>query len=591
MSKAAEPLPQGFQPASAGPDAPAPVAFVAGDSASTEAMARLKAAVAELKSVGVRPLLDQSMAALRRNDWLQAGQWAIKALEVDETNGVGWWLLAIAREKAGDFRGAISCFEAALKLLPEHRALANDLGRLAFRLKMPEMAEKLFAHFLLHQPGHPEGTNNLACALRDQRRFAEAIEVIRPVLYANPGEALLWNTLGTVMNEQGEVDQSLTFYDEALRLDPAMATARYNRGNARLSTGDPAGALEDVETALTRSGPAELPMMRLARALALLASGRLDEAWEDYEVRLDPGFPNVTRFMIDRPRWAPEAEVAGRRVLVVGEQGLGDEIMFGSMLPDLAAEIGAEGALVLAVEPRLVPLFQRSFPEAEVGAHATYKVDGHTVRFAPAAGDLAEIDLWTPMACLARRYRREPEAFGRTPSFLKADPERVAHWKRELAALGDGPKIGLLWKSLQMTSSRSRFFSPFEQWGAVLATPGCVFVNLQYGECGEELEQARAAGTPIWSPPGLDLKNDLDEVAALACALDLTLGPPNATSNIAAACGAPAWVISTPGAWPRLGSDHMPWYPAMRVFTPASLSDWGPVMADVSAALRGHFGL
>ena len=98
-------------------------------------------------------------------------------------------------------------------------------------------------------------------------------------------------------------------------------------------------------------------------------------------------------------------------------------------------------------------------------------------------------------------------------------------------------------------------------------------------------EARRELGVDIWTPPGIDLKNDLDDIAALSCALDLTLGFANATSNIAAACGAATWIISVPGAWTRLGTDRMPWYPQARIFTPPGLDRWEETMAGVAAAL------
>ena len=95
----------------------------------------------------------------------------------------------------------------------------------------------------------------------------------------------------------------------------------------------------------------------------------------------------------------------------------------------------------------------------------------------------------------------------------------------------------------------------------------------------------------IWSPPGLDLKSDLDDVAALTCALDLTVGPPNATSNLAAACGAPVWLITTPGTWPECGTDRYPWYPQLRLFRAAASKAWPGVMAQVAEAARAHFAI
>jgi len=452
------------------------------------------------------------------------------------------------------------------------------------------VAEKLFLHFLARHPGHPEGANNLACALRDQERFEEAVEHLRPVIYADPEKPLLWNTLGTVLNEQGEIEQSITFYDEALRLDPAFAKCRYNRANARLSTGDAIGALLDVEAALPGAVlESEISMMKLARASILLCAGRVGEGWDGYEERLAPTFGDVTHFAIERPKWTPGDDIAGSSLAVIGEQGLGDEVMFANVLPDVAEALGEDGRLTIAVEHRLVPLFRRSFPQATVGSHQTFKIDQHVLRGAPFIEDWEAIDRWAPMASLLRGYRRSVEAFPGRPRYLAADPERVAHWRGVLDGLGGAPKIGVLWKSLKLDAARRRYFSPFDQWREVLSRPGTTFVNLQYGDCRRELDEARACGIDIWSPPGIDLKDDLDDVAALTCALDLVIGPANATTNIAAACGAPVWLISTPGAWPRLGTERYPWYPQVRVFTPAAFNRWDPVMAEVAEALKTAF--
>src|SRR5690606_3037462 len=115
-----------------------------------------------------------ALNAARAGDYATTGEWAIKVLERDERNGFGWYLLAMSRERAGDFGSSIKAYESALALLPDHGEVANDLGRLAYRMGMIPQAEKLFRHYLAAKPQHPEGINNLACALRDQARFDEA---------------------------------------------------------------------------------------------------------------------------------------------------------------------------------------------------------------------------------------------------------------------------------------------------------------------------------------------------------------------------------------------------------------------------------
>lgn len=557
-----------------------------GDSASEAALARLNQAVAELKAMTLRPLLSRAIAAIGAEDHQTATDLALQALSHDERNGVAWYLLAIAREKASDFKSSISAYESALALMPNHSDIANDLGRLAYRLGMKEVAVQLFQHHRAAHPDCPQGANNLACALRDLHHYEAAIEVIRPAIVANPESPPLWNTLGTILGEQGDMASALTFFDEALRLDAAFAKARYNRANTRLDLGDNAGALADCEAAMPGApAPSDLAMMQLARSTMLLCEGRVGEGWDAYEARLDANFVDVTQFMIDRPRWTPESDIAGKSLLLMGEQGLGDEVMFANILPDVLEALGPNGKLSIALEPRLLTLFQRSFPNVNVGAHATYKVDAHTVRGAPFVKDQSTIDLWTPLASPLRRFRRSAEAFPDRPRFLAADPDRVEHWRAVLADR-PGAKVGVLWKSLKLEGSRLRQFSPFEQWRPVLEVAGASFVNLQYGDCDAELAQARdVMGLEIWQPPGIDLKNDLDDVAALGCALDLIIGPANATTNIAAACGAPVWLVSTIACWPRLGTRHYPWYPQMRVFVPQAVGAWEPMLREVAQAL------
>jgi hypothetical protein len=357
----------------------------------------------------------------------------------------------------------------------------------------------------------------------------------------------------------------------------------------KLGLGDPEGALEDCDEAMKLVITADdRQMMRLARSSYQLAMSRLGEGWDDYEARLSPQFADVTNFFIDRPRWSPGADVAGKTVLVVGEQGLGDEILFANVLPDLLEKLGPEGKLRIAVEPRLVPLFQRSFPTAEVTWHTTHVWATRPLRSAPNT-DHASADLWTPMGSLMREFRRTLDDFPAHKGFLKPDPKRVAHWRKVLKTAPAGPKVGLLWKSATNKDARQRYFSPFSQWAPVLKTPGVSFINLQYGDCSEELAQAEEEfGVRIWTPPGIDLKKDLDDVAALCAAMDLVVGFANASFNLAASSGTPVWLISTPGSWPRLGTDRYPWYPQARVFITPTYGDWDGVMALIGDALGEH---
>jgi tetratricopeptide (TPR) repeat protein len=562
-----------------------------GSSSSATALQLLRKDLAQQKAARTTPLLQKAVEAIKAHRPEKASELALEALQIDERSGIGWHILAIAQEGRGDFVSSLQCYEAALALLPDEPEILINLGRLAFRMNMFETSEKLLRLFLVRSPDHTEGVNNLALSIRAQERLDEAIELLQQFLSRRPTHANIWNSLGSMVGERGDIENAAIFYREALRLDPGIARARYNLGNLWLTVGDAEQAIEEVEAARRSPMAAdEKAMMTMTLGLAQLMLGRSPEGWVNYEARHDINFPNGTVFAVSGPRWASGDEIAGKSLLVIGEQGLGDEVLYGSLLPDVIERLGPEGALTLAVEPRLVSLFARSFPGARVEPHKTVETGGRTIRLIPGLeGGGFGIELWVPIGSLVQDLRPTLDSFPRAGGFLKPAPERVEHWRRLLSA-APGPKVGLLWKSAVLAGGRQRFFSPFDAWEPVLRTPGVTFVNLQYGDCEAEIRLAQDRfGVEIWNPPGIDLKQDLDDVTALASALDLVIGFSNATFNLAAGAGVPAWLISASGAWTALGSDRYPWYPQVRLYRPEAFGEWGPVLGKVASDLGGAF--
>lgn len=563
----------------------------AGDSASKEAVGRLRSELGGLKATqAALPHLKRALALISAKDYAGARTAAQKAVQRDANLIHAWHLLAIAREHLNDWPGALEAYERGLSIDPANPPIANDLGRLASKMGMLPQAEALFRHYLSFRPFAPESTNNLAGVLRDQLRYDEAVEVLKPAIQAHPEKVMLWNTLGTVLEDQGETEQASVFYAEALRLNPKEAKARYNLSNTLFTLGQRSEAIAQCRQAIAECKTAEdLTTMRFSLAAMLLAEGDLGEGWDEYTARLEPTYCDPVHYLTTRPKWEPGADISGRHLLLIGEQGLGDEILFSNPIDDVLEALGPGGRLSLAVTDRLLPLFERAYPTAQLGTHRSISSGGRHVRTVPFIEDWADIDFWAPMGEATRQLRRSAEAFPERPGgFMKADPDRVRHWRAVFADL-PGPRIGLLWTSMLIDTARYRYFAPFEEWAPILKTPGATFINLQYGDCSAAIARARDEfGVEIHQPPGIDLKNDLDDVAALACALDLTIGFSNATFNIAAACGAPCWLLTSPDTWARLGTDRYPWYSQVRAFWPETSGDWPPLMAAVAQALAAE---
>jgi tetratricopeptide (TPR) repeat protein len=558
-----------------------------GDAGSTSSLEALNRFLAEVKEKDVLPFLKQGMTYLKRGKWKEGGDEALKALHINERHHTAWHILAISRDKQGDYANALRCYEKALLIRPESLNVAKDLGRLAHRMNLMDLAVKFFQIVIDRSPGDFEAINNLASTYREMNALDEAIDLLKVNLGIYPDQALLWNTLGTIVNTNGDIDTAMIFYEEALRHDPKLYQAYSNRALGALQQGRVDDALRDADFAAHKlDDPIYRANAELGGAHICLAGGRIAEGWKRYLNRTIDGTTEKINTVINRPRWTRGTPLKGKNILVVGEQGLGDEVMFSTALPDLVRELGSEALLSLGVENRLAPLFKKAFPKAKVYGHRTVRHETQVYRVFPDMPAEHGIDEWMFMGELMGLYRTTLEAYPKEGHIFSPDPERVAYWKSELAKLGPAPKVGLLWKSLIKHSARNRYYSPFEQWEPILRTEGLIFVNLQYGDVSEEMAAAEAAGLKIWNPPGIDLKNDLDDLSALCQAVDVILGPSNATSNIAAAAGTPIWILMAPYTWTALGQERdYRWYPKARMFMTQSLMDWQPTLDDMRQAL------
>ncbi|ESQ84458.1 hypothetical protein AEAC466_08890 [Asticcacaulis sp. AC466] len=483
---------------------------------------------------------------------------------------------------------ALAAYEEALQLAPDSLDIALRLASLAFRLEFWDMAEKLYAHLITSGLHQTLIISSYAASLREQSKFDEAVDVLKTVLNQMPDQSPLWEGLGSVMLARKDTDNALTFFNEALRLEPDNLHARFNRGCAFMDKGDTSSALEDFTACANAfDDPGNHASAQIAYAQTLLSIGNLTDGWKAYEAREQYGTPKQVHYHIWSRRWREDQPLAGRNLLISGEQGLGDEILFASALPEVIRDIGPHGSVTLGVEPRLVPLFQRSFPTASVVAHRTQSVDGILQRSYPDMG-MTQTDGWALMGDFLATYRGQLDEFPVQNAYLKPDPARVMHWRGQMSKLSAKPKIGILWKSLKFSAERDRYFSPFDDWREILSLDQFDFFSLQYGDCREEIARAAEEGLTLHTPAGIDLKDDLDDLAALCQAMDLIIAPSNATSNIAAACGVPVWMIQY-GGWLQLGQTYHPWYPSVRIFSPPSLSDWRPAFQAIRTALLDQF--
>lgn len=478
----------------------------------------------------------------------------------------GWQL-----QTEGRLQEAAILYQRVLNAEPDNADALNLAGLLSMQGGRADMAAALIEKAIMVNPGVAAYHNNLGNALRGLENLQRATQAYRRALELSPEYAKAHNNLGVCLKELGQMKEAVACFKEAARLDPDFAEAFSNLGNAMRDLAQLKEAGEYLRKALALK--ADYADAHFNYAAVLLGSGDLFQGWLEFGWRFKKVEHPIPVRNFPQPWWQGE-DLSGKTLLVWGEQGLGDEMMYASVLPD--ALIAAK-RVILECDPRLKKLFARSFPRAEVIGR-TDPPDPRLLN--------SDIDFQIPAGSLPRWYRSSIERFPEQAGYLVPDPLRVEYWKRWLDGLGAGQKVGIAWRSMRRNADRNMHYTDLSQWGEILKVPGVVFVNLQYDNCKDELAQARNQfNVAIHEAEGINLKDDLDEVAALTKALDLVVSAGTSVVGMAGAIGAPAWMFTLESYWAQLGAGHLPWMPSVRLYHKQWDAPWEPVLKTIAEDL------
>ncbi len=403
-----------------------------------------------------------------------------------------------------------------------------------------EAALGMLEHAIVSEPRRAESHFFYGNVLRDVKDFQSAIDAYGTAITLNPNYLEAYANCANTMKDLGMMTEALAFYDSALMLDPTHAEANYNR------------------------------------ALLLLNSLKLEEGWQLYERRLDIG--KSGRAFLGGPRITIAPEWDGKSVpkslLVMGEQGLGDQIFFAGMLPDLLQQV--PGATI-CIEPRLVPLLKRSFPALNFISPNQLKDQ--------------QFDAQIYFGSLGKLYRPTTESLSKIQSpYLFSDALHKAELRTKLK---NGEKLicGISWISKNADHGNGKSLS-LKSLQPVLQLPGFDFIDLQYGDTTQErAELERDHGVKLRHVDEIDNYADLDSLAALIDACDLVITVSNTTAHLAAALGKPTIVLlpnvdSLFWYWHR-DSGTTPWYPNVRMFRRSDSGLWDDVIDAATLTLLG----
>ena len=405
--------------------------------------------------------------------------------------------------------------------------------------------------------------------LRAQWPLAE--ERFREALAMAPDNPTVWANLGLCLHDAGRLDEAASALIRAIELDPLHVDARVNAALVCMDRGEVAAAGVHLQYAL-KVAP-DFPDVHALRAQWLLQQADYAEGWCEYEWRFRS---SDARYREDTvlPRW----DGAKRdKLIIYAEQGLGDQIMFGSCLSDV---LECVSHVEIECDPRLTSLFARSFPAVRVHAQTP-------ALERPWAATQTGRAMQIHCGSLPQLFRRTRAEFPTHSGYLSADVVKTAHWLRQLAGLGAGLKVGIAWRGGVPRTRQAMRSIPLIQCLPVLQTQGICFVSLQHGPCDEELAQINAlesVNVTHWT----QAIDDYEEIAALIGALDLVITVCSSVVHLAGALGKPVWVLvpSCP-EWRYLQSgETMPWYPSVHLFRQVSPGDWRAPLTAIQQMLE-----
>lgn len=496
-------------------------------------------------------------------------------LESNPDNFQAVEILALSQFELGNFIESISLFKKRIRSGQPTASLYYNLGQAYFKLENHADAIDAYKMALLLEPSYVKANISLGIAQKELKLFNESKLALNKAIDLEPNNAEAYFFLGNVLRETGEFLDSIQAYKAALKIRENYLEAAVNCANSYKDLGQHKEAVHFYNAALLLEP--HQPEAQYNKSLALLSDAQFQEGWQLYEWRFKSTEAQqkfIQQSLLDEVAiW--DGRAMDGSLLVLPEQGIGDQIFFAGLLPEL---IKLVKNVTVCVNIRLLPLLNRSFPDI------TFVNDLHNLAS-------YKFNAQIHIGSLAQFLRTRSEAFANTKSpYLLADQEQTRRLRNDMKC-SDSFICGISWLSKNADHGNAKSLSLAALKDA-LTLPGFDFVDLQYGDTQHEREQFHADhGVRVIKRDEIDNFKDIDGLASLIDACDLVITVSNTTAHLACALGKPTLVLLPQSSavfwyWHRKGMQS-PWYPTAVMLRQEELGGWPQVVGTVRHILQG----
>ena len=476
---------------------------------------------------------------------------------------------------------ALPFIEESIKQNQKDYIALNTLGLIYLEMRNYELAKKIFLKSISINSQYFPSYNNLGRCNQIENNHKSALINFKKALDLNPKFTEAINNIANFHNQSGSYKKAINFYNRALKIEPNKPELIYNLGLAYTYLGEYKKAEQ-----LYKQAYAVIPnddQLRKNYSILLLANQRFKEAWKFFEGRIGLNEFSFKNSQVNRVRnklWQGENIDKNKKILIIKEQGVGDEILYGSMYPDLLNKFCN---VQIETEPRLISLFERSLNKKNIFIPYT--------KFSKSNNELKQFNKILYAGSLGMLFRNNLSDFPKN-SYLVAEKKKCDKLSKKINGITQKIKIGISWRSKNETYGADKSLD-LDSLIDILKLDQFCFINLQYGDTANEIYKfKKISNIEIINIDEVDLFNDFESIAALLKNIDLFISVSNTTAHLSAALGVPTWIIKPKihavfHYWNQPDESSTPWYSSVRLFS--YKNDWKETIQEIKKELLKKF--
>jgi len=529
------------------------------------------------KSISINPLQSNVLCNLANlltdlGSPKEALHYYQEALEIEKNQAFIYYNQGRALKKINHINESIDSYTKAIHLDSNYFLAYFNRGLLFHELGNFDAALQDFNETVCLQKDFYPVLYNRARLYQDMKNFDAAIQDYNRVIYIKPDYAESFNNRGMAFHQLGNYDAALKDYNEAISLKESYADAISNRGALYRDFGDLEKAITEYKYALKIDNKHIDALYNLG--LTYLKNKNFDQGWPLYEKRLELSEYLLSYNIKEFQKLTNNLSIKNKSLLILSEQGLGDEIFFSRMIKKFK---DTEAKITCLVDTRLVKLFQRSFDSIHF-ISKDVAIETITYDYAISFGSLGYFLNYKP---------------NNEKSYLVSNKEGALPFKKIIKKRNSKYICGISWKSANPKLGEAKSIT-LEKLLPLLNMPNTTYINLQYGNIKDEINFIKNKyHIDIINFDEINYYKDIDTVVSLIDVCDFVISTSNITAHLSGALNKNTYLV-LPYANAKIwywheGQGSSMWYPTIKLFSQTYPNNWDTVITELSENLKSIY--